>query len=322
MNTPKSSIFKWLTIIYVVSAVIVLLVLFSELFQTSGPKKMPQIVWLLGFVVLLTAIITLIAKTFALHSAVEENGARLDKIAEAFEKIHDTLKQVNQNTRISEKAKSIAFRDADGQALREAVFDKLQKQEFDAVSAIIDEIAGVEGYSSIAEQLRSQADRYRDATDAERVSQVITHIERLLDNYEWQKASAQIERLIKDYPNSEQAKAMRYRLADKKEERKKILLRSWDDAVKRGATDRSLEVLRELDQYLNPNEGLALQEAARSVFRNKLHSLGVQFSLAVSGNQWAQAIQTGGEIIRDFPNSRMAEEIREKMPVLKQKAQQ
>jgi len=83
-----------------------------------------------------------------------------------------------------------------------------------------------------------------------------------------------------------------------------------------------LEILRELDQYLTPNEGLALQEGARDVFRTKLHNLGVQFSLAVSGKQWAKALETGMEIIRDFPNSRMAEEIREKIDALKTHSQQ
>jgi len=65
---------------------------------------------------------------------------------------------------------------------------------------------------------------------------------------------------------------------------------------------------------------LALKEAARNVFKDKLHNLGVQFSLAVSGEQWGKAIQIGREIIRDFPNSRMSAEIRERMDVLKQKS--
>ncbi|GAF72838.1 unnamed protein product, partial [marine sediment metagenome] len=104
--------------------------------------------------------------------------------------------------------------------------------------------------------------------------------------------------------------------------RKKILLTAWDDAVKRQDTDRSLEILRELDLYLTPNEGLALQEAARDVFRNKLHNLGVQFSLAISEKRWGEAVETGEQIMHDFPNSRMAEEIREKWNILKQKLKQ
>ncbi|MBA7645497.1 hypothetical protein ES703_53255 [subsurface metagenome] len=100
------------------------------------------------------------------------------------------------------------------------------------------------------------------------------------------------------------------------------MLTAWDDAVKRQATDRSLEILRELDLYLSPNEGLALQEAARDAFRTKLHNLGVQFSLVVSARQWARALEIGQQIVRDFPNSRMADEIRGKLDILKQRVEQ
>ena len=127
-----------------------------------------------------------------------------------------------------------------------------------------------------------------------------------------------IEKLASEEPEKDMVKILRQKMLEKKEERKKILLNAWDDAVKRQATDRSLEILRELDSYLTPNEGLALQEAARDIFRSKLHTLGVQFSLAVSERQWSRALETGKQIIRDFPNSRMAGEIREKIDVLKQ----
>jgi len=132
----------------------------------------------------------------------------------------------------------------------------------------------------------------------------------------------QIEKLIKDHLQSEKTLQLRQKLLDKKQERKRILLTAWDDAVKRQDTERSLDILRELDLYLSPNEGLALQEAARDAFMNKLHNLGVQFSLAVSDKEWAKAYRTGRQIINDFPNSKMSQEIRERMDVLKEKIQQ
>ncbi len=315
--------FKWHTvIIYIALIVMVLLTVFTDTFRTAKAGTVPQLVWLLSVSVLLIAILAMLSKVFKMLDALEDNGTKLERVNESLEKIRAVLVQLNQNVRLSETARTIAFRDADKQALREAVFDKLQQQDFDTTFEIIDEISHFEGCQELASQLSAEAKRYRDATDAERVNQVITHIEKLLDEHQWAKASAQIERLIRAEPASEKAKAMRQRLLDKKEERKKILLTAWDDAVKRQATDRSLEILRELDMYLTPNEGLALQEAARDVFRNKLHNLGVRFALAVSGKQWSLAVETGQEIIHDFPNSRMAEEIRGKMDVLRQKADQ
>jgi len=297
----------------------VLLMVFTNIFQRTEGSMIPQLVWLFGALVVLSSALIILSKMFKILDTLSENGAKLEKIAGALAKNRAELAQINHNTCMSETAKSIAFRDADRQALREAVFDKLQQQDFDTTDEIIDEIAHSAGYEELAKQLRAEADKYRDATDAERVNQVISHIEKLFENHQWAKASEQIERLIRAEPNSEKAKAMRQRLLDKKEERKKILLTAWDDAVKRQATDRSLEILKELDQYLTPNEALALQEAARDVFRNKLHNLGVQFSLAVSGRQWTKALETGQQIIRDFPNSKMSTEIREKMDILRQK---
>jgi hypothetical protein len=113
-------------------------------------------------------------------------------------------------------------------------------------------------------------------------------------------------------------KTLRQRLVERKEERKRILLAAWDDAVTQQETDRSLEILRELDMYLTPNEALALQEAAKDVFRTKLHNLGVQFALAVSDKHWNSALEIGQQIVKDFPNSRMSVEIREKLHVLRQ----
>lgn len=314
---------KWhIAIIYAALIVVVLLTFLTDIFRTSEPGSIPQAVWLLAAVVFLITLIIMLSRVFKILESIQENGSRMERVVETLEKTRAALAQVNQTIRLSETAKAIAFRDADRQSLREAVFDKLQQQDFEATHQIIDEIANRAGYRELAEQLRGQAKRYQDATDQERVNQVIEHIERLFENYEWARASVQIERLIKAAPKSEKAKAMRQRLLDKKEERKKILLTAWDDAVKRQATDRSLEILRELDSYLTANEGLALQEAARDVFRTKLHNMGVQFSLAVSGRQWSKALQIGQQIVRDFPNSRMAGEIREKMDILKQRVEQ
>lgn len=131
----------------------------------------------------------------------------------------------------------------------------------------------------------------------------------------------QIEGLIKTHTDNERAKEMRQVLLDKKQQRKGILLAAWDEAVKNQETDRSLGILKELDLYLTPNEGLALQEAARDVFRTKLHNLGVQFAIAVAEKQWASALDVGQQIVNNFPNSKMSEEIRGKLDVLKQNVQ-
>jgi len=314
--------FKWhIVIICVALAFVVILTLFTNIFQKSQTDLLRQLIFMLGALVFISALLAMLSRIFKILDALRDNSVKLEQVTKALENISSGLAQINHSTRVSDAAKTIAFRDADIQTLREAVFDKLQQQEFAAAEEIINEIAKRPQYKQLAEQLRVQTSRYHDATDQERLNQVITHINKLLDECQWARAGAQIEGLIKANPDNEQAKAMRQVLLDKKQERKRILLAAWDDAIQNRETDRSLEILKELDQYLTPNEGLALQEAARDVFRTKLHNLGVQFSISVTEKRWVDALEIGRHIIEDFPNSKMSEEIRSKLDVLKQNVQ-
>jgi tetratricopeptide (TPR) repeat protein len=330
MDSPKgrpSWEFSWrIIIIYVVFMVSVLALIvvtfMTDFLVTSKEDQIPPLAWLLLAGVFLLAIIITISKLIKILDAIQDNNAKLEIMTEALKRNESVLTEMSRSIHLTDAAKTVLFRDEDRQFFIEAVIDKLQQQDFDGAYEIIDGLAHRAGYKNLADHLRIEADKRRGATDQEQIEQDIVAIEKLFDGYQWAKANIQIEKLIKAYPNSEEATVMRQRLIDKKEERKKVLLNAWDDAVKRRATDRSLEILKELDLYLTHEEGLALQETAKDVFKDKLHNLGIQFSLAVSGEQWDKAIEIGQEIIRDFPNSRMSTEIRERMDVLKQKVQQ
>ena len=325
MDPGKDSLvqqYKWhIVIICAALALVVLLMFTTDIFEPSESNMLRQLVFMLGGLMFLVALLTMLSRVFKILDALKDNSAKLEDLTGALEKISSGLAQINHSTRVSETAKVIAFRDADRLSLRQAVFEKLQMQDFAAAEDIINEIAQRPEYGELAQQLREQAEKYRTATDQERMNQMLTHIDKLIDECQWVRASTQIEEMIRAYPQSERTKAMRQKLLDMKEGRKRILLAAWDDAVQRQETDRSLEILKELDLYLTPNEGLALQEAARDVFRTKLHNLGVEFSISVTEKRWNNALDVGQQIIESFPNSKMADEIRTKLDVLRQNVQ-
>jgi hypothetical protein len=312
--------FKWhIVIIGATLLGVFLLSIFTSIFEKS--ESIRQLVWLMGGLIFLGALLAMLSRVSRIVSTLNENSARLEEASKALANIGDGLMQINHSTRISDAAKAIAFREEDKRSLREAVFERLKRNDFDGAFEIVDEIENHSEYRLLAEELRRQVDDYRNATEDERIDQGMAQVEKLFDGCQWVKASLQIESLIRLHPKTEKIKTLRLQLVERKEERKRILLAAWDDAVTRQETDRSLELLRELDMYLTPNEALALQEAAKDVFRTKLHNLGVQFALAVSDKQWSDALEIGQQIIRDFPNSRMSGEIREKLHVLRQNVQ-
>ena len=274
-----------------------------------------------GAVLALIALLVLLWRISSIVETLKDNSVKMEEVAKALAGIAEELSEIERSTRLSENAKAIAFRDTERESLHEAVSQKLSQQDFEAAYELIDEIQQRHEYGDLAHQLRLEADQNYSAVRNERIEGVIEQIKALLDQYQWSKASVQIEGLIKAYPDSERARIMRQQLHIKKEAHKKELLSAWDNAVQHQDTDRSLEVLKELDMYLSANEALALQEAAKDVFRNKLHNLGVQFSLAVSDKKWNDALEVGERIIADFPNSRMSVEIRGKLDVLRQNVQ-
>ncbi len=273
-------------------------------------------------IAILLAVYAIILLTQENIKAIEAHTEKFDNLSDMLNKNRSILNQISRGVRLSDKAKSIVYRDLDTQALREAVFEKLHQEDYDSTYALIDTISKQEEYRQFGDQLRTAANKFRSATVEERINQVIAHIEKLFEQYQWPNAAVLIERLRKAFPDSEKAGELSSRLAAKKEHRKSELLAAWDEAVKRRENDRSLEILKELDLYLTPNEGLALQESARDVFKTRLHNLGVQFSLAVADMRWQQALETGEQIVRDFPNSRMAHEIMERLEILQEKAHQ
>ena len=302
----------------------------------TGLAAVGFVLWMLGaafavfmnsflVVLYLAASVGVLGMLLLVSEAVKSIKQQQEKIAQIRENLAENksfLEQISQGVRLSEAAKTIAYRDTDRQQLRASVMEKLHQQDFEATYAMIEDIAQRNEYKQLAGELKLTADKYRNATDLERVNQIISYIDKLLQQYQWTTASVQIERLQEIYPDSQQAKAMQHKLVEKKEQRKRELLAAWDQAVKKADTDYSLMILKELDLYLTPSEGLALQEAASEVFKNKLHNLGVQFSLAVSDKQWSKALETGQEIIRDFPNSRIADEIITKLSILRELAKE
>jgi hypothetical protein len=105
-----------------------------------------------------------------------------------------------------------------------------------------------------------------------------------------------------------------------REKHKEELKAAWDEAVRRNDVDGAIDVLKGLDQYLTAAEAQALQDSARHVFKEKLLQLGVQFRFAVNEKRWQDALATGLELVREFPNSRMAIEVREALDTLRDRA--
>lgn len=321
---PRSGQFRWHSLFLGLLLVCLLLVGVGVLFKIGGignwATPLLAISKTLLMAALLIAVYAVLTMMHGLLRAVHDNGAKLDNTAEMQVRQINLMAQISQGIRISDAAKEIIFRETEQLELGEAALAKLHQHDFDAAQSMITAMEQQEAYQELAGRLRKMAEKYRTATEDGRIQQIVSHIETLMGQYRWTQAAAQIDSLLKVFPHSEKPRQMPSRLRERKDMRKGELLFEWDKAVQAKDTDKSLAILKELDMYLTPAEALALQESASSVFKTKLHNLGVQFTMAITEKNWDSAVETGRQIMQDFPNSRMAAEIRDKMDILQDHA--
>jgi len=268
----------------------------------------------IGFYALIRLLLAIEANTF--HT--EET---LHRLMRHHDQLVDGIHAVNESILLSEEAKSIAFRDKDLQALRQAIEDELSSKDWEAALYLADQMEKKFGARQQAESLRQKVVETRDKEEADRLAMALAKVEDAMNAFEWESAESQIRQIQQDFPNLPKVAELPDKLDNAKTVRKKWLIQQWDQAVQNNEIDRGIEILKELDQYLTASEVAAFEESARGVFKAKLHNLGVQFSLFVAEKVWDRALAVAEEIVSEFPNTRMAQEISQGLANLRAKAQ-
>jgi len=274
----------------------------------------------------LGTILSLVALGISLDAAMQRRTHSatftelINPVNERLQHVSVLLNQVSEQQRISERTKAIAFRDKDREALRLAIRDEINKRDWEGALKLVDEIEAVFGYKQEADRFREEIFQQRDAEIRKVVDERLAIIDKHCRAEHWSQAFREADSLMGMFPKDAQVSRLTQDIETRRQDFKKQLRDSWQDAVGRHDVDGSIEILKKLDLYLTPQEATELQDTVRQVFRDKLQLLGQQFTLAVKDHKWSEAVRLGESIIREFPNSRMATEVREKMDLLRQRA--
>ena len=281
-------------------------------------------VWMAaGGAVLIFAAVTVAAMAplaLKMDSTMLRQLTAMRDLQEALARQTAVLEAVVENTRISDAAKSLARRDEELDALRRAIREDIRNERWEAALTLIDEMERRFGYKDEADRSREELDDARNERIQSKLAEAIQMIESHYAAHEWSRAQHEIDRLLHALPDDPRVLSLLDRMRALKDEHKQELRIAWDDAVRRSDTDRAIDVLKELDQYLSPAEAQVLQSTARHVFKEKLLQLGVQFRFAVNERRWQDSLNIGLELIREFPNARMASEVREVLDTLRERA--
>ncbi len=275
----------------------------------------------------LLVVVSLAAMVLVFRGMVEaivssEQGVRpltdhLKRIESLLEAAHESDRRLIELSQMSDAARSLLFRKAEIEAMDELLHEYLIAQDYTGAEKLADDIEKRFGHTGQVERMRAEIIKARATTTEQKIDAALGRIGKLIESRDWSQASRQTRRLMQLLPDNPKIAALEQLISDARTKHKRDLLEEYGQATKSGNVDRSIELLRELDKYLTPPEAAALAESARGVFKAKLHNFGVQFAIRVTDQNWNGAIDIGRQIIRDYPNSRMAQEVRQKMSTMR-----
>ncbi len=242
-------------------------------------------------------------------------------LTERLDQLSILLNLMSEQQLLSDRAISIAYREKDRDALRRAVHEEMGRHDWDAALSLVDEMERVFGNKAESTRLRKEINDHRQDLIRKQIAEVVQVIDKYTRGEQWNLAIREADKLISMFPDNEQVKNLPHEIDSRRVAVKQQLLQSWHEAVARHDNDGSIEILKQLDPYLKPAEAETMQETVRSVFKEKLNDLGAQFSRAIKEQRWQDAVKVGEQITKDFPNARIAQEVRDNMDALRRRAE-
>ncbi|MFW5731753.1 MAG: hypothetical protein ACOCZU_00945 [Planctomycetota bacterium] len=330
--------FGWLMKVSKVAMIlgIVLSALLVVLGVAGIVKAVPMLAQSGGLQVLGTAVVTILIGLlgaalsvvgYGVVAALVRNEAGVQSAAEYIRRIESVAEETHRDihkltdlSQLSDQAKSLIFRERELEAFRETIHADLMVQDYQSAESLVEAIEERFGYADEAARLRKEIQDSRDGSLEEKIDAAISRVDSILARHDWTQAAREARRIVSLFPDNEKVADLPERIARARNARKRELLQEYGEAVRKNDIDGSIATLRELDLYLTPQEAAAMQESARGVLRAKLHNLGVQFAICVTDQRWTEAIEVGEQIISEYPNSRMASEVRSKMDQLRSRA--
>ncbi len=221
-----------------------------------------------------------------------------------------SMEQFVEQGSLSDEARRVLYRRHDRDLLRKAIQEDIAAEDWDAAMVLVKELAERFGYRSDAEEFRARIEQARFDTVQRKVTESMAHLDDLIVSRRWDQASIEAARIGRLYPDSPRVEGLRHRVEQARLLYKTDLERRFLLAAEEDRIGEAMDMLKELDAYLTEDEAGPYREVARGVIGKARDNLGVQFKLAVQDRRWDRAAQLGEQIIDQFPNSRMAQEVR------------
>ncbi len=241
-------------------------------------------------------------------------------LGQSLASIADSVRLLHEQSSLSDDARRVLNRRVERDLLCRAIEEDIQNQNWDAAIVLCRELADRFGYLADAEEFRGRIEAARAEMQERRVREAVAHLDGLIVQRRWDAALQEAGRIQRLFPESPKVERLRERVTQARAVYKEDLERRFLDAADQSRIEEAMSLLKELDNYLTEREAEEFREVARGVIGKARENLGAQFKIAVRDRRWPVAAAIGRRIIAEFPNTRMATEVRGMMDGILTKA--
>lgn len=243
-----------------------------------------------------------------------------DRIVRTLDSVSDSVRLLHDQSALSDDARRVLNRRVERDLLCRAIEEDIHTQNWDAAMVLCRELADRFGYLADAEEFRGRIEAARSEVQERRVRDAVAHLDGLIVQRRWDTAQQEAARIQRLFPESPKVERLRERVSQARSVYKEDLERRFLDAADQSRIEEAMNLLKELDIYLSEREAEEFREVARGVIGKARENLGAQFKIAVRDRRWSAAASLGRRIIAEFPNTRMATEVRGMMDGILAKA--
>lgn len=262
-----------------------------------------------------------IAVAFCDRGSVKKSlDTAMTPLYERMEQFSVMLNEIQDTQLLSDRAKSVAFREKDREALRRAIQEDIARKDWEGALVLVNEMDTAFGYKQEAERIREDINQRFAEHIRRQIQAGVALIERHTTNQQWAAAFREAERLGQQFPTVEEVGKLPNEIEQKRQGFKQQLLDDYNARIASKDTDGAIAVVRKLDFYLTPDEAAGMQESVRILFKDKINLLRDQLAEAIHASRWNDAHRIADSVVRDFPNTQLAKECREKLESLRRRA--
>ena len=217
--------------------------------------------------------------------------------------------ETRENSALSDASKRLLYRDRELDLLRMLTEQDIAAGKFNSAMRLVNELSSQFGLLEEAEAFRGRIEEARRADVQRQIKIGLEQLNHALSDEDWHSALLMATRLQRLYPDAPSVQDLENHVISVRRRHAAGLAHSLDDARSEDRIEDAMQLLKELDRHVDTEEAQRLAPVAKAVVSRHREELAERFRGAVETKNWLEAVRLGEQIVLNYPNTRMAEEV-------------